>query len=155
MMLALRNSMLFSGGDYWGLCLTAVDPNGSTISIAKNGSPPTISLQYSLNAATWETFTVGSTVLNLAYGKHVWFKATTTNSRFASGTATYHKFVFSGNVAASGDITSLLNGTTPLTSLASGNNYTFASLFRDSKLVEAPDLPLATINSNQIYTNMF
>lgn len=156
MMIAARDSILFNdGGEYWGLCLKVVDPNGSTISIAKNSSPPTISLQYSLNAATWETFAVGSTVLTLAYGKRVWFKATTTNSRFASSTAAYHKFVFSGNVAASGDITSLLNGTTPLTTLASGNNYAFASLFRESKLVEAPDLPLVTINSTQIYTSMF
>ena len=135
MMLALRNSILFSGGGYWGLCLTAIDTNGSTISMQKVGSPNAVSLMYSLDGSSWQNFdTNGGTQINLAQGKKVWFKASSTNKGLSGGNSSnYHRFLFSGKVAASGDISSLLNGTTPLTQLTNynSNNYAFASLFRE------------------------
>ena len=134
MMLALRNSILFSGG-YWGLCLTAIGTNGSVISMQKVGSPNAVYLMYSLNGSSWQNFdTNGGTQINLAQGEKVWFKASSTNKGLSSGsTNNYYRFLFSGKVAASGDISSLLNGTTPLTQLTNSNasNYAFTSLFRE------------------------
>lgn len=134
MMRALRNSILFNGG-YWGLCLTAIDPNGSVISMQKVGSPNAVSLMYSLNGSSWQNFdTNGGTQINLAQGGKVWFKASSTNKGLGGGSASnYHRFLFSGKVAASGDISSLLNGTTPFTQLtnSNSNNYAFTSLFRE------------------------
>ena len=140
--------------EYWGLCFTALDPSCS-ISMTKAGSsPPAVSLQYSTNAINWETFTVGETVVNLTAGNCAWFKATTTNSRFASSTSSYNLFNITGRVSASGNIMSLLDGSNnDLKKFSSGN--AFINLFYGcSTLVEPPDLP-ATTASNACYFNMF
>ena len=98
-------------GGYWGLCFTAEEP-GATVSMTKKGTPPEVNLLYSTDASTWNTFTPGTTTVTLANaGDKVWLKAGPGgNSGTASSSSNYWKFSFTNHVAASGNITSLLNG---------------------------------------------
>lgn len=84
----------------------------TTVSMAKVGSAPSISLQYSTdNGGTWNTFTVGTTTVTLAnIGDKVQFRATTTNTKTSNNyDNNYNKFVGTGSFDIAGDINSLLN----------------------------------------------
>ena len=64
----------------WGksepLCFTAEEAN-STVAMKKNGSAPTVSLEYSTNGNTWSPFVVGTTTVTLAnVGDKVYMRAT-------------------------------------------------------------------------------
>lgn len=62
-------------GDFWGLRLTAQEPD-ATVSMKANGSAPSLDLLYSTDANTWSTFTPGTTSVELDnVGDCVWFKA--------------------------------------------------------------------------------
>lgn len=95
---------------YGGLTFVAREAN-STVSMAKNGSAPTVSLQYSTDkGGTWNTFTVGTTTVTLAnVGDKVSVRALTTNTAFSDYYGnTYNYFVCTGKVALEGNINSLL-----------------------------------------------
>ena len=95
---------------YWGLCFTAEEP-GATVSMTKTGTPPEVSLLYSTDANTWNTFTPGTTTVTLANaGDKVWLKAGPGgNTAFATNDFNYTRFVTS-KANASGNIMSLLDG---------------------------------------------
>ena len=97
---------------YWGFYVEA-QTVGATVSMAKAGSPPTVSLEYSVNGGrTWSSFDAdgGTTTVTLAaVGDRACFRAVTTNATLASSTTAYHKFVFGKNVAVGGNILSLLS----------------------------------------------
>lgn len=97
-------------GDYWGLCFTAEEP-GATVSMAKTGTAPSVSLLYSTDASTWDTFTPGTTTVTLAnVGDKVWLKAVPGgNTAFATDLSNYWRFATS-KANASGNIMSLLDG---------------------------------------------
>ena len=137
---------------YWGLCFTA-EEHGATVSMIKTGTPPSVSLLYSTDSSTWNTFTVGETTVTLANaGDKVWLKAGPGgNTRFASNTSNYTKFVTS-KANASGSIMSLLDGEQQQTSLSEA--YCFNYLFSGSSTKTAPELPATTLTSN-CYRNMF
>lgn len=96
-----------------GMKFTAEEAN-STVSMSKSGSPPSVSLEYSIdNGATWSDFVVGTTTITLAeVGSFVKIRAKTTNSTMATytgGTILYNYFVMTGKIAASGSIMYLLD----------------------------------------------
>ena len=140
------------------LCFTAREAN-STVSMAKNGSAPTVSLEYSTDGLTWSPFVVGSTTVTLAnVDDKMWVRATSTNNAMASNyNSNYNKFVMTGQIAASGNINSLLNGPDP-DSVTTAPMYAYPNLFNGcSALVDAIDLmlPSATASQNCYGHGMF
>ena len=125
------------------LCFTARAAN-STVSMAKSGSAPTVSLEYSTDGNTWSPFVVGTTTVTLAnIGDRVWLRATSTNNAMASwANDEYNYFVMTGQIAASGNINSLLNGPDP-DAVTTAPVYAYVYLFKDcTALVDAIDLVL-------------
>lgn len=147
------------------LCFTAL-ANGSTIEMCTmdmfHDSPssyaPAITLLTSSDGTTWTPFVVGETTITLAsVGDKVYFRAGSTgNSSLsrASGEAWNSFVITTGLVAASGDVTSLLDPEGAVLDLT-GRDWCFNSLFRGcTSLVAAPELPATTL-ANYCYTEMF
>ena len=161
MLIGMRNAMLAGGGGqpsggYWGLCFTAEEA-GATVAMKKSGTPPEVSLLYSTDAANWSPFVVGTTTVTLAsIGDKVWLKANSGgNARFGSSTSNYNTFSLSGQIAASGNIMSLLDGETESYTISVESNYCFFMLFSGcSSLTTAPELPATTIAARG-YLRMF
>mgnify|MGYP007056168364 CR=1 FL=1 len=135
------------------LTFTAEEAN-STVELQKVGSDLSLAdavLQYSTNnGLTWNAYTLNTTITLAAVGDTVKFKGT--NNRFGYNSNNYHKFVMSGKIAASGDITSLLNEVGGDCSLA---NYCYSFMFHGcTSLTTAPALPATTLASG-CYDRMF
>ena len=133
---------------WWGFYVEALEA-GATVSMAKAGSPPTVSLEYSVNGGrTWNSFDAdgGTTTVTLAaVGDRACFRAVTTNARLASSTAVYHKFVFGKSVAVGGNILSLLSNAeiSAFPSTATSAYYCLTGLFYGATtLVDASALVL-------------
>ena len=125
------------------LCFTAEEA-GSTVAMMKNGSAPTVSLEYSTDGNTWSPFVVGSTTVTLAnIGDKMYMRATSAgNTRISSSSSDYNQFEMTGKISASGNVDTLLNqnGNATLT------NYCYRNLFNDcTSLTSAPDLPATTL----------
>ena len=120
--------------------------------VVGSGSPAAISLQYSKdNGDTWMPYTIGDTI-DLGVLDTVMLKGN--NSSFSSSATNYYKFQMTGSVAASGDVTSLLNGVGGDVDLST-NNITFTSLFMNcTALTQAPELPATTL-AEECYHGMF
>ena len=133
------------------LCFTAQEDE-SSVKLDKNGSPTIVNLEIKKNSGSWETYNIGDTI-NLNYGDKVYIRNTsTTTTEFNGGTNNY-EFVMTGKLAASGDITTLINknGTKNL----NGFSYVFSNLFSDcTSLTSAPELPATTL-SEYCYYSMF
>ena len=141
------------GGPYGGLCFTAEAAN-SSVQLTKSGSPPAVTLVKSFDGVNWEDYTVGDVIELPTVGSSVYLAAGEGgNKNFCSSRArNYHKFVIKGFVAASGDITSLLNFDLSQTALAS---YCYRHMFRDcTGLTSAPELPATTL-ATSCYNAMF
>ena len=151
-MRAARGAMLTrKSREYWGLCFTAEEAN-STISMAKNSTPPEVSLKTSTDGKNWAPFVVGETTITLSkVGDKVYFAAGEGgNANFASSAINYNHFILSGLLSASGSINSLLNAETETMTLPS--TYTFLRLFTGCKsLISAPNLPATTLASSCYY----
>lgn len=135
------------------LCFTA-EEDGSTISMKNVGNAPKdVSLEYSLDYRKWNSFVVGSTTVILdKKGKKVYFRAKEKNQALASHYISYHSFVMTGKIAASGDIMSLLDKDIDPEEVP---NYGLLGIFRDCKsLVKAPELPAMRIKALG-YRDMF
>ena len=146
------------------LTFTAEEANSTVTLTRLYGSDGGINLQYSLDKGDnweeysdgWKTVGPGETLTLESVGDTVMFKGE--NNHFTiddgSGEAPAYRFVITGTVACSGDVTSLLNGT--------GGDYSlktysccFYGLFRDcTGLTKAPNLPSTELSSN-CYGNMF
>ena len=134
------------------LCFTAEEAN-STVAMMKNGSAPSVSLEYSTDGNTWSPFVVGTTTVTLAnIGDKMYVRATSAgNIRIGSSMPDYNKFVMTGKISASGNVNTLLeqNGNATLTS------YCYNSMFYNcSSLTSAPELPATTLTFG-CYSNMF
>ena len=144
---------------YDGFAVEAREAN-STVSIANESSAPTLSLQYSTNEGiTWSTFTVGSTTVTLAnVGDRVCFRGTNTKWGGSSNNSR-NRFSFTGQVAISGNINSLVSSTqyNELLDVSSGRDRLFQYLFYgNTALVDAENLVLpATSIGGWTYCNMF
>lgn len=134
-----------------GLVFTALEAN-STVSMAKSGSAPTVSLEYSTDdGLTWSPFTVGTTTVTLAnVDDKMYLRATSTNKAMAASWNTnYNYFVMTGQIAASGNINSLLNGTDP-NAVTTAPEYAYPNLFNGcTALVDAIDLMLPSTTASQ------
>lgn len=117
---------------YEGFYVKALQAS-ATVKMAKSGTPPSASLEYSTDEGeTWTTFDMsGSTVVTLEnQGDKVCFRSGSTgNDRLGSGTSAYHKFVFTKDVEVGGNLASLLSQNNSAELPASAGSYAFASLF--------------------------
>lgn len=132
------------------LCFTAREAN-STVSMAKSSSAPTVSLEYSTDGVTWSPFVVGTTTVTLAnVDDKMYLRATSTNSAMAASyDSNYNYFVMTGQIAASGNVNSLLNGLDP-DAVTTAPQYAYPNLFRGcSALVDAIDLVLPSTTASQ------
>lgn len=96
---------------WWGFYVEGLE-NGSTVKMNKTGSPPNVTLEYSMDGGnTWSAFDVnGGTTITLNENDRVCFRAGSAgNVRFASGTYAYRRFLFTKNVSVGGNIMSLLS----------------------------------------------
>ncbi|MCR5394056.1 MAG: leucine-rich repeat protein [Bacteroidales bacterium] len=133
------------------LTLTA-QKAGATVQLTKNGSPASVSLQYSTRYSNWSDYAIGSTITLADSADYVRFRATSTNSRFSTIANNYYMFVLGDSIAASGNVMSLLDKTCKKTSVA---EYAFYNLFGgQTSLTQAPELPATTL-SNSCYSHMF
>lgn len=112
-MLALRNAFLASKkkSDFAWLTFTAKEA-GSTVRIHKTGSPTAASFDYSTdNGGTWSQYTIDDTISLANIGDSVCFAASdgVTNTTIGNGLRAFHRFQFTGNIAQTGSILSLVN----------------------------------------------
>lgn len=113
------------------------------------------SIQFSRDGIHWELWTFSRVPLELENkGDFIYVKSGL--GYFSKDTNNYVKFIMTGNIAASGDITSLLNEVGGDVDLSTNNrSYNFYSLFKGcTALTSAPKLP-STILSSSCYANMF
>lgn len=163
------------------LCFTALTA-GSTVGMVKNGTPPTINLEYSTDKKTWTEYTWdgnnGATITLANIGDKVWWRG---NNTAFSSYGNHYQFRMTGSIEASGNVMSLLDKTCksvtipteycffyllswsgalktaqelklPATTLA---NYCYSRMFMGcSSLTKAPELP-ATTMANYCYNEMF
>ena len=137
---------------YGGLRFTAEAAN-SSVQLNAAGSAPAVTLVKSFDGVNWEDYAVGEVIDLPSIGDFVYLAAGEGgNETFGSSLSVYHKFVISGLVAASGDITSLRSFDLAQTTLA---NYCYASMFQDcTGLTSAPELPATTL-ATACYRSMF
>ena len=172
MLIGMRNAILAGGAApgptpaYWGLCFTAEEPN-CVVNMARRGALANINkapvtLEYSTDdCETWTEFdatgekTTPITLANI--GDHVFFRAGEGgNDRFAYNAGTFRYFTLTGNVAASGDIMSLLDASNHSNYSLSGHSaFALAYLFYGcTSLTTAPSLPATTL-AGSCYYQMF
>ena len=132
------------------LTFTAEAAN-SSVKLTAVGSPPAVTLEYNLNGGGWLPYTVGNVISLPNVGDNV--KMRGNNTVFTSHSNHYNKFELTGLVAASGDITSLLNNIGGDVKLLSNNTF-MQLFFQCNKLVTAPNLPSTSL-SVSCYTRMF
>lgn len=134
------------------LCFTAEEAN-SKVLFGKSGSPTAVTLEYSTDKNTWQTYTFSSFITLVNVWDKVYFRnSSDTPTWFSVSSSHKYNCYLTGKVAASGDITSLLckNLTTTLTA-----DYCFVELFADvTALTSAPSLPATTITTG-CYMDMF
>ena len=131
--------------------LTLTANSTSTISLAQNGSAPTVDLKYSLDGGkTWTQWDYSA--ISLSDGQSVCFKGL--NTTFATSSTDYNKFVMTGSISASCNIMSIIDdGACTTTTIPA--NYCFYSLFSGChSLTTAPKLPATTLTES-CYDDMF
>ena len=132
--------------------LTFVSFSASTISLQKIGEPFDISLEYSLDGKNWKSYSIREDIYLLDEDKLFFRAGETGNRRFSKGIDDYYQFDISGEIAARGNIMSLLDRRCGHNSVPS---YAFFNLFKDCvSLTEAPELP-ATKFAEGCYGGMF
>ena len=167
MLVASRISAMAGGGDIppgptptnWWLYFEAEAAN-VVINMTKTGTPPTVSLETSVDGSVWTPFDAdgGTTPITLAnVGDRVYFRAGSGgNVRISSFDSIYRKFTLSAACGAHGNIMSLLDGDDESNvTIANGAQWCFARLFEGcTTLTSAPDLPATTL-SRYCYRQMF
>ena len=132
--------------------LTFVSSRESSVALVKVGEPSDISLEYSLDGKSWNPYTIGKAIYLFDEDKLSFRAGETGNECFSKGVNDYYQFEISGEVAAKGNIMSLLDRSCRKNDIPS---YAFYSLFCDCKgLTEAPELP-ATDLAEGCYAGMF
>lgn len=95
------------------------------------GSAPDVNLQTSTDGSNWNSYTVEDTITLDNIGDKVYFKAVGSNERMATTDSDYNMFVMTGNIAASGNVNSLLeeDKETAYTMSLEGRDYCYANMF--------------------------
>ena len=117
---------------------------GSSVMITTYGTPGTVDLFYRRGrSGSWHTNAIGTLFTLESAGDSVqfWNRAST----LSSGSSNYYYFVLSGQIAASGNLMSMLNysDTVP----ASGFRKLFANSTANSALTSSPEMPAKSIGS--------
>ncbi len=133
------------------LCFTATQA-GSTVGMVKNGTPPTINLEYSTDKKHWTEYTwsdnTGATITLANIGDNVWWRGN--NTAFSIDITSSYRFTMSGSIEASGNIMSLLDKTCKSVTIPTA--YCFTCLFSlCSSLTTAPKLPATTLAEHCYY----
>lgn len=144
---------------FHGLKFTAKEANSTVGMVKSEASSPNVSLEYSVDeGVSWSPFVVGTTTVTLAnIDDEMYLRAISTNATMSNGYSTqYNKFVMTGQIAASGNINSLLNKEIDDVSTTAPQNA-YVSLFRGcTSLVDAKNLTLpCTATSANSYGYMF
>lgn len=128
------------------LTLTALSA-GSTVTLNANGSPTVSGLHYRLGkSGTWLSYTPGSTITLANVGDSVQFW--NSESVLSNSSSNYVQFAMTGQIAAKGNIQSLLNWS------ESCPNYCFYQMcYNCGPLVSAPDLPAMQLG-NYCYSGL-
>ena len=101
------------------------------------------SLQYSTDNSTWQEW--DGHIINLDAGQKVYIKALNPNpdGMTKNSNMRYHKFIFEGKIAASGNIQYLLEDSGSRVDVP---EYAYCNLFKGcDSLVSAPALPATTL----------
>lgn len=135
------------------LCFTALTA-GSTVGMVKNGTPPTINLEYSVDKKTWTEYTwsgdTGTTITLANIGDSVWWRGD--NEAISNNVSYCNRFVMSGSIEASGNIMSLLDKQLKKKTMS---QFCFRRLFYQcTSLKTAPVLPATTL-ADGCYNEMF
>ena len=131
------------------LCFTA-NTAGSSIQLHKSNSPTDVTLETSTNWSNWTTYTFNDTItLSNIWDKVYWRNTSETTTGFTTGTNNYYYFIMTWSIAASGNVTSLVNKNCTDTL---NWTYCFRNLFYQcSSLTSAPSLPATTLTSGCYY----
>ncbi|MBQ7649700.1 MAG: hypothetical protein IJS15_02010 [Victivallales bacterium] len=126
--------------------------DGCTVALNKIGGPAAISLEYSLDNQTWQTYNVDTEISLARRGDKVFFKGD--NTVFSSSSSNLYKFVLTGKLRANGNIMSLVDSSC-MSKAIPNHEYFFNNLFRGcDSLLTAPLLPARTLR-NRCYASMF
>ena len=132
--------------------LTFVSSGESSVALVKVGEPFDILLEYSIDGKSWNPYTIGEAIYLFDEDKLSFRAGETGNECFSKGVNDYYQFEFSGEVAAKGNIMSLLDRTCARNSLPSG---AFCHLFKACQsLTSAPELPSMEL-AKYCYSGMF
>lgn len=145
-------------GEKSASCLISVSPaptpltftavGNSTIALKAKGSPCSIQLNYRKGAGEWAPYEVGQAI-QLSDGESISFHRVGSGP-LASSTSDYHFFMMTGQMSASGNISSLVDE-----DIKPDSYVYFPRLFKDcSSLLTAPELPATTL-ANHCYYYMF
>lgn len=134
------------------LCFTA-STAGSTVRLRKSWSPTSVTLETSTDRQNWSTYTIWDTITLTNVWDKVYFRnSSDTTTRFSTWTDAFYYFTMTGSIAASGEVTSLINKN--LTDTINGS-YSFYKLFNGcASLTTPPKLSATTLTLN-CYSNMF
>jgi len=113
-------------------------------------TPPT--LEYSLNGGSWTTYTYGD-LITLSQNQSIKFKTTEAPTMFSQGESMHVNFYSTGNVAASGNIMSLIDPNCTSTTITEQTSLSYL-FYNCQYLTSAPDLPATTLYNN-CYEGLF
>lgn len=137
--------------EYDWLCFTA-NTAGSTVKLVKYWSPTSVTLETSTDWKTWSTYTFWNTITLSSIWDKVYWRNTSETDTWFSIQGGYYYFSMTWSIAASGDVTYLINKNS--TTTLSGN-YCFRLLFDGgSSLTTPPRLPATTL-TQYCYSEMF
>lgn len=153
--LSINGREVALGSQCDALCFTA-KYNQATLRLSRLGNPDSINLQTSFDGTSWTPYNVGDTITVPKAGGKVYFKAAGQNGRLATSPENYHKFEFTSEFEASGNVNSLLeeNEETARTMSLVNREMCYVNLFSDTNLTTAPELP-ATELAFGCYAFMF
>lgn len=142
------------------VCFTAKEPN-VLISLVSNGTPPTVTLEYSFDKLVWYPLSINSTTVPLNnIGDKVYFRGDNDAFAYKSSNNTnvndYHYFnILGGAVSLSGNISTLRNKTRVR---GITTDCTYAQLFRNCANITECTLSLPEIipaNTVGTYNRLF
>lgn len=127
------------------LCFTDVSGSANTLSLTKTGTPQSVSLEYSTDKNTWNTWTEteGVRSVTIPANGRVWLRGDNSNG-FAVDNSNYFKFASTGDVNADGDLMRIIN--------KNGSNtvpaYAFCNMFNAmNTLKKAPAINATSYGS--------
>lgn len=116
---------------------------GSTVKLSKNWSPTAVTIETSTDWTNWSTYTFGTDITLTNIGDKVYFRNTSkTDTRFNLWNADRYYFWMSWSIAASWDISTLLNKNWTTTASSQCFNQLFVSC---SSLTSTPSMPFTTL----------